>query len=364
VNGSLGHLVSFPKAVLGSSRKRDPPPESFTRVRPEGEAPVLDTTTFWIDRPGAASLRPASVREPAEGEVLVRTLWTGISRGTETTVFRGRAPASEHDRMRAPFQQGSFPGPVAYGYCNVGVVEVGPPELRGRTVFTLFPHQSRFVVPESAVVQIPAVVPARRAVLAAAVETAVNVLWDARPRIGDRITVIGAGMIGAAVARLAHGVLGTDVLLVDIDPARRATAEALGVRFDTEPPTASSDLVVHTSGTDAGLAAAVRAVVDEGTVIEASWFGDRPVSVPLGEDFHTRRLTIRASQVGRLPVDLRDRRTTGERLALAVRLLADPAFDALLGATAHWRDLPDVMRHLAETPSDGTCTTIDWSDAA
>ena len=176
-------------------------------------------------------LRAEDVRDPEPGEVLVRTVHTGISRGTESTVFRGEVPPGERDRMRAPFQDGDFPGPVKYGYLNVGVVESGPSDLQGRTVFTLFPHQSAFVVPESAVEVVPEGVPARRAVLAGAVETAVNVLWDAAPLVGDRITVIGAGMIGCAVARLARGIPGADVMVVDVDRSKAAVCELLGVAY-------------------------------------------------------------------------------------------------------------------------------------
>ncbi|GAA1447590.1 zinc-dependent alcohol dehydrogenase [Leifsonia poae] len=325
---------------------------------------MLEATAFWTEKPGAGALRSQTLPSPRDGEVLVRTLFSGVSRGTETSVFGGHVPASEHERMRAPFQEGDFPGPVKYGYLNVGVVEQGPPELRGRTVFTLFPHQSAFVVPADAVVPVPDGVPARRAVLAGAVETAVNVLWDAAPLVGDRLTVIGAGMIGCCVARLAQGIPGVEVTLVDVDPARRSIAERLGVAF-AEPAAAphDRDLVINTSGSDAGLRLALETVVTEGEVIEASWYADRPASLMLGADFHSRRLTIRASQVGVVSRRRRDTRTTSDRLALALDLLRDPVFDALLTAESSWRDLPEVLSGLAEGPSSDLCHTIDWGDA-
>jgi len=266
--------------------------------------------------------------------------------------------------MRAPFQEGDFPGPVKYGYLNVGVVEHGPAALHGRTVFTLFPHQSAFVVPAGSVVPVPDEVPARRAVLGGAVETAVNVLWDAAPLIGDRVTVIGAGMIGCCVARLARGIPGLDITLVDIDPSRQAIAEQLGVAF-AEPDTAphDRDLVINTSGSDAGLRLALETVIADGEVIEASWYADRPASLPLGADFHSRRLTIRASQVGVVSGRRRGSRTTSDRLALAIRLLRDPAFDLLLTGESSWRDLPEVMVRLTAGATSALCHTIDWRDA-
>lgn len=329
---------------------------------------MFETTAFWIEKPGAGVLRRASARDPEAGEVRVRTLHTGVSRGTETSVFAGRVPASEYQRMRAPFQEGEFPGPVKYGYLNVGVVEAGPAELTGRAVFTLFPHQSAFVVPAASVVPVPDGVPARRAVLTGAVETAVNVLWDAAPLLGDRVAVVGAGMIGCCVARLAAGIPGTRVALIDIDPSRRAIAERLGVDFTAPGEVGGAtaggyDIVVDASGSEAGLRLAMELAADDGEVIVASWFANRPVTMMLGADFHSRRLTLRSSQVGMVSAHRRDRRTAGDRLALAVELLRDPAFDALLTGESSWRELPETMARLAAHPGGDLCHTIDWSDA-
>ena len=130
---------------------------------------MVEATAFWVERPGAGALRTQPVPAPGPDEVLVRTLFSGVSRGTEATVFCGRVPESEHERMRAPFQEGGFPAPVKYGYLNVGVVEAGAPALLGRTVFTLYPHQSVFVAPAAAVVPVSEGVPARPDVLTGAV---------------------------------------------------------------------------------------------------------------------------------------------------------------------------------------------------
>src|SRR5215467_6009387 len=157
---------------------------------------------FWLREPGVGEIRPAALPALGPGDVLVRTLCTGVSRGTETLVFRGGVPASQYAAMRAPFQEGEFPAPVKYGYLNVGLVEQGPAELRGRAVFCLYPHQTAYVVPAGAVTVVPEGVPPRRAVLAGTVETAVNAVWDAAPLPGDRIAVVGAGMVGCCIARL------------------------------------------------------------------------------------------------------------------------------------------------------------------
>ncbi|MCY7411702.1 MAG: zinc-binding alcohol dehydrogenase [Salinibacterium sp.] len=300
----------------------------------------------------------------SEDEVLVRTQYTGVSRGTEASVFGGHVPVSEHERMRAPFQTGNFPGPVKYGYLNIGVVGSGPESLVGTTVFTLYPHQSAFVVPASAVTPVPRDIPARRAVLAGAVETAINVLWDAAPMVGDRISVVGAGTIGCCVARLARGIPGVSVTLVDLNPARQVVADQLGVSF-SDPATAPNDqdIVINTSGSGTGLQLALETVVTDGTVIEASWHADRPATLMLGADFHSRRLTIRSSQVGAVSSARRRARTTRDRLVLALELLRDPAFDAVLTGESSWRALPEVMASLADGSRKDLCHTIDWRDA-
>ncbi|MEU6748372.1 zinc-binding alcohol dehydrogenase [Spirillospora sp. NPDC046719] len=324
----------------------------------------LDARAFWIRSPGEGEIRPVELPEPGPGEVVVRTVFSGVSRGTETLVFRGGVPENQYAVMRAPFQDGAFPGPVKYGYLNVGVVEHGPPELAGRHVFCLYPHQTRYVVPEGAVVPVPDGVPPERAVLAGTVETAVNALWDAAPLVGDRIAVVGAGMVGCSVAGVLAGLPGCDVQLVDVDPARAETARALGVRFAL-PGDADGgrDLVFHASATEDGLVRSLELLAPEGEVIELSWYGDRKVSLPLGEFFHSRRLAVRASQVGMVAPARRSRRSFGDRLALALRLLAAPAFDALITGNSPFDELPQAMARLARGEPPALCHRIDYPAA-
>ncbi|MTD56258.1 zinc-dependent alcohol dehydrogenase, partial [Amycolatopsis pithecellobii] len=319
---------------------------------------------FWFNPPGHGELRTADVGTPGAGEVLVRTLFSGVSRGTESLVLRGGVPPSQYELMRAPFQEGEFPGPVKYGYLNVGVVEEGEPDLLGRTVFCLYPHQTHYIVPSSAVTVVPDAVPANRAILAGTVETAVNALWDAAPLIGDRIAVVGAGMVGASVAGLLAGFPGARVQLVDADPARREIADAFGISFAT-PETAAHDcdLVVHASATDAGLARSLELLGTEGEVVELSWYGDRKVSVPLGEFFHSRRLSVRASQVGMVSPARRARRTFGDRVALALELLANPAFEVLITGESGFDELPEVLPRLADGSLPALCHRVVYAPA-
>ncbi len=317
---------------------------------------------FWVVSPGHGEVRPVTLHAPSADEVLVRSLHSGISRGTETLVFGGGVPASQHSVMRAPFQEGDFPGPVKYGYLNVGLVEQGPAHLRGRTVFCLFPHQTAYVVPARAVTVVPADVPPERAVLAGTVETAVNALWDAAPLLGDRVTVVGAGMVGCCVARLLSRFPGVRTTLVDVDPARAGVAAALDVDFalpaDAEE---DRDLVMHASATSAGLQHSLDLLAPEGTVIDLSWYGNAEVRLLLGEAFHSRRLSIRASQVGVVSPSRR-RRSHADRMALALDLLRDPAFGALITGTSGFTKLPDVMPRIADGSLPAICHTVTYDE--
>jgi hypothetical protein len=338
----------------------------------EGHVVQREAFALWTVAPGVAQLRSEALPACSDGEVEVRTHWSGVSRGTEALVARGSVPPSEHQRMRAPFQVGEFPFPVKYGYLSVGTIETDPAQdgsglVRGQAVFALHPHQSRFVVPRSAVTPVPETVPLRRAVLAGTVETAVNVLWDAGPVVGDRIVIVGAGMVGGAIAAVARGIPGVEVTLIDVDAGKATLAAALGVGFATSSEASEAapqaDVVIEASGRTAGLQLALRLAPTDGEVVAAGWYGGDQEPLELGADFHSRRLGIRASQVGAVAPSRRMQRSTADRLALALRLLEDPAFDLLLGGTSTWRRLPEVVAALADGTADPLCHTIDWSDA-
>jgi threonine dehydrogenase-like Zn-dependent dehydrogenase len=316
---------------------------------------------FWLREPGVGELRTVPMAEPGPDDVVVRTLRSAISRGTESLVFTGRVPVDQREVMRAPFQEGDFPAPVKYGYLNVGVVEQGPPGLRGRTVFCLHPHQTAYVVPASAVIPVPPGVPAARAVLAGIVETAVNALWDARPLLGDRVTVVGAGTLGCCVARLLAGFPGIEVTLVDMDPSRAGVAADLDVDFSVpDEAVGDRDLVVHTSATAQGLQRSLELLAPEGTVVELSWYGDADTTLSLGGSFHSGRLTVRASQVGTVAAARRGRRTPADRLRLALDLLRDPAFDVLLTGESPFTELPGLLPRLASGAQPALCHSVTY----
>ncbi len=323
---------------------------------------AMDTArAFWTTEPGTGSIRTETLPPAQTGDVLVHTLYSGISRGTETLVFAGRVPPSQYLAMRAPFQSGEFPGPVKYGYISVGQIAEGPDARVGERVFCLFPHQDRYRVPGDAAIPLPCALPAERAVLAANMETAVNAFWDAGPLAGDRVAVIGGGVLGMLTAWLCRRVPGTQVTLVDPNPARRPVAGALGLEFRGEGNgLGGCDLVVHASGQPAGLVEALRVAGPEATILELSWYGDRSVPLPLGEDFHARRLVLRSSQVGQIPAHRKARWDYRRRMELALQLLCDDALDVLITGESPFDELPDVLATLTRAPGDTLCHRIRY----
>lgn len=317
---------------------------------------------LWYEAPGRAAIRAAPLPAAEPGMVRVRTLFSALSRGTERLVLGGLRDETHRARMRAPLQEGDFPFPVKYGYCAVGRVEEGPPELVGRIVFALAPHQDLLQIEAAAATPVPATVPARRAVLAANMETALNALWDSGASAGDRITVIGAGLVGLLVARLAARLPGATVSVVDPDPSRRDVAEAFGARFapDPDPQAREADVVLHASASAAGLAAALDCCGTEARLVELSWYGDAPVTVPLGGAFHARRLKLVASQVGALPPDRRPRWDHARRLATALALLDDPRLDALITGEVAFDDLPAALPRLLAPGAAGIATVVRY----
>jgi len=316
---------------------------------------------LWYSGPGKAEIRREKLAAPAANEVRVRALFGAVSRGTEALVLAGRVPASEFERMRAPFMAGHFPFPVKYGYATVGRVEGGAEGWRGRTVFTLYPHQNLFNLPADAAVVLPDNLPPQRAVLAANMETALNAVWDAAPAPADRIAVVGAGVVGALVGYLCGRLPGAEVTLVDVNPARAELARTLGVSFARpEAAKGDCDLVVHASGNPAGLGTALALAGEEATVLEMSWYGDAPVTASLGGAFHSRRLRLISSQVGKIAPSHRPRWTHGRRLAAALALLTDARLDALLAPAVAFHDLPRRLPDILDAGSGILCQPITY----
>ena len=314
---------------------------------------------LWYVQPRECALNEVTLPAAGPQDCLVGTLWSGISRGTERLVFEGRVPASEHERMCAPFQEGAFPFPVKYGYCAVGRVEAGPPDMLGKTVFCLHPHQDRFVVPADRLTVIPASVPPRRAVLAANMETALNAHWDAGSGPADRIVVVGGGVLGLLIAWLAARLPGAQVTLVDIDEGRAALAHELGYAFalPADAPR-DADLVFHASACGEGLTTAIEVAGFEARIVELSWYGEGHVQAPLGGAFHARRLQLISSQVGQIAPSRRPRWDYARRSQAAMALLADDRLDALITDEIPFAEAPARLPALFAPGAAGLTAVI------
>jgi NADPH:quinone reductase-like Zn-dependent oxidoreductase len=316
---------------------------------------------LWYVGPGRAEIRAEQVAPPADGAVRLRAVASALSRGTERLVFSGRVPESEFERMRAPFMDGAFPFPVKYGYAMVARIEDGPAALKGRLAFALYPHQTAFNLKPENIVLVPDGLPAERAVLAANMETALNAMWDGQPGPADRIAVVGAGVLGLLVARLCARTPGTQVTVVDVNPERAGIAGKFGAAFAAPGGAPEGcDIVIHTSASSAGLATALRLAGDEATVLELSWYGADDVKVPLGAAFHSRRLRLISSQVGKVAPSRRPRWDYRRRLSAALDLLNDPVLDDLLASPVAFADLPAKLPDILNPASGALCQLIRY----
>lgn len=326
------------------------------------EAGCRTARALWYTAPGTCALISEPLAPVPPGSALVRTLWSAVSRGTERLVLDGLNDPIHASRMRAPMQEGDFPFPVKYGYCAVGRVEEGPEGLVGCTVFALAPHQDLFIAPVEALLPVPDGIPPRRAALAANMETALNAVWDAGAGPGDRIVVVGAGLVGLLVAFLCAGLPGTEVRV--IDPAPRPAA-ALGFRQAADGDAiADADIVFHTSGTPQGLATALACCGEEARLVEMSWYGDRLVEAPLGGVFHHRRLQILSSQVGAVSPSRRPRWDHRRRLAKALSLTADPRLDVLFTNEVAFAELPGRLPDILAPFAEGVSTLVRYDREA
>ncbi|GHC69123.1 zinc-dependent alcohol dehydrogenase [Limoniibacter endophyticus] len=301
----------------------------------------LEASALWLEKPGEAALRQEHLPQPADDQIVLRSRFGAISRGTEALVFKGQVPESEWQRMECLHQDGDFGFPVKYGYCLVGEIEAGPHDMIGKRGFCLHPHQTRALLKVETFHPIPEAVPSRRAVLAANMETALNIVWDAGIATGTRLCVFGAGVVGLLVARIAAKIPGVQVTMVDIDDAKQEIAEAFGCRFaNADTLSGEFDVLVNVSASGEALQLAIDNAALEAKIVEASWYGEKTVELRLGGPFHSKRLSIISSQVGLVAASRRGQVDAKRRMQIALSLLDDPLLDLLFSGETPFDALP------------------------
>lgn len=340
------------------------------------QLPQINVTSARANRlsyPSACSavIEECQLADFKEKNVLIETLYSGISRGTESLVYHGKVPISEANRMRCPHQTGDFTYPVSYGYACVGKVIETQSDVsqikKDDIVFVLHPHQDIFCVPEEACNLVPATLTPSRAVLSANMETALNAVWDAEISGTSNHMVIGAGVVGLLTAFVLKSLSGHSPILIDINTAKKPIAEKLGLAFHTPDEIAQKNLaemerLFNTSASEKGLQLAIEQSGFEAKILEMSWYGDKAVNLRLGGEFHSKRLQIISSQVGHIAPAKRETHGYSDRMQEAMKLLSDDKLDALLEPEIMFEALPDHLHDIFNKNSSALCQLVKYKN--
>lgn len=314
---------------------------------------------LWHTSPEKSEIKQAASFE-ISGEICeIQSLYSLVSTGTERLVATGKIPTGLYNSMQVPYMEGDFSLPVKYGYSLVGEVVKGP--LLGKTVHLLHPHQDYCKVAAADVFPIPDEVPAVRATLASNLETAVNAVWDSGVSVGDRVAVVGFGIIGSLVARLLAQLPAVSLTILEKDPDRIKMAKSMG--FEVSPNENLStplDIAFHCSSTAAGLQTCIDTVGLEGKVIELSWYGDKSVELNLGGTFHPQRKVIISSQVSQIPASHQHRWDFRRRKEAVFELLKNPDFDLHTPKTTPFTNLPEVFSEIRKGSSKQLVWIVDY----
>ena len=325
----------------------------------------LKARALWFTAPRTAALREETVSSPGPGEVRVETIASAVSAGTEMLVYRGEVP--EDLPLDLPTLEGSYAFPIKFGYAAVGyILDTGPDVEHlssGDPVFVHHPHQEILIIPASMPVGLPGDLDPPLGVFAANLETALNVVHDTPVRLGETALVFGQGVVGLLVARLLKLAGAGPVIVVDPIERRRKLALVAGADDAFEPEGLNervmeitggrgADVAVETSGSGAALQSAIDTVATEGTVVVASWYGTKPITLALGGRFHRGRVRLRSSQVGRLNPELSPRWGKVRRMETVLGLLDRLDLGDLISHRIPFERAPEAYRLLDERPGE------------
>ncbi|MDY6844853.1 MAG: zinc-binding alcohol dehydrogenase [Thermodesulfobacteriota bacterium] len=294
--------------------------------------------SLWFDGPKRVAFKTRSVLPPQDKEVVIETLYSGISHGTEMLVYRGQVPQGLKLDLSIPTMEGSFSFPIKYGYSNVGrVVKTGKGVetlLVDDLVFVHAPHETIYVIPEDSAVKLDHGIAPELGIFIANLNTALNCILDSEFRFGENVIIFGQGVIGLLLTQLFKRAGASCIFTIDTIAKKRALSLQVGadISFDPEKDDIVSEIRRHTRGVGADLAVevsgspealemALKVVAFESTVIVASWYGNKRVPLTLGNEFHRGRIKIKSSQVSTMSASLIPRWNLERRMTLALMLL-------------------------------------------
>ena len=282
---------------------------------------IYKTKSYWIDKKNKGYFKFGEISSINSNEIVVKTLFSGISYGTEKLVYSGKVPKSQRNLMKCPYQEGDFGNDIKYGYINVGKVVDGDKSYLGNNIFSLYPHQDFYKIPSNEALIIPNKIPLSRCLLIPNLETAINAVWDTLPSAGDRILVIGAGIVGLLTAYLINKIPGVNLFIVDKDPSKRKITKKLGIKFlDTIPKKFDARFIYECTGDHRILNSLKNNITVNSTICVLSWYGDKKSDIALGENFFSKRAKLIMSQVSKISPSRCDL-TNQDRRKIALEIL-------------------------------------------
>ena len=288
---------------------------------------IYKTKSYWINKKNKGYFKSGEISSISSTELVVKTLFSGISYGTEKLVYSGKVPKSQKNLMKCPHQEGDFGNDIKYGYINVGRVIDGDKSYLGSNIFSLYPHQDYYKIDRNEVLVIPKKIPLTRCLLIPNLETAINAIWDTLPSAGDRILVIGAGIVGLLTAYLVSKVPGVSLFVVDKDPSKSNISKKLGLKFlDTIPKKFDARFIYECTGDHKVLNSLKNNINVNSTICILSWYGDKKSEIALGENFFSKRARLIMSQVSKIS-PARSDITNQDRRKIALDILSNTDSD-------------------------------------
>ena len=311
----------------------------------------METYSLWLENKNKPKIKKKLLRPSNKPNTLIiKTLYSGISKGTEKLVSSGFVGKDQYKIMKSPFQEGTFSFPIKYGYINVGKVINGPKKLLHKNTFALYPHQDLFEINSKEVQILNESNNPKKYLLTANMETAINIFWDTQASNKDKIVIVGMGSVGILTAYYFKLQNYKNVFICDSNLKKKKFATLLGLNFKDFKSIKDIDVVINTTSNYQIINKSFNKLNLEGKIVEASWYGNKKGIINLGGNFHSKRLKLISTQVSNIPKYLSNKHNYKSRLKLAIKALSSNKLLKLVNTESHFNNLEEDYVSIINNP--------------